>query len=294
MKAELWTIRDIMNWSVPYLKKSGSLSARLDTELLLAESLNCQRIDLYLHHDKPLNMEERQKFRALLKRRAAGEPIPYILKEREFYGLSFEVTPDVLIPRPETEHLVEIAERLLQEAAGGRTPQRVLDIGTGSGCIAIALKKQLPAIQVEAWDICEKALDVAQSNSERHEVAIDFRKEDALNDMAWTVERPLFDVICSNPPYISHDEKANLPNSVLSFEPHRALFAADDGLSFYRKLAQHAHLKLYPLGSVVCEIGYQQGLVVSDIFKHHGWLDVSLHKDLAGLDRVITARRATS
>jgi len=293
MNAESWTIKDIINWSVPYLKKSESPSARLDTELLLAHSLNCKRIDLYLQYDKPLNRDERDRFRSYLKRRALGEPISYILGYREFYGLSFDLTSDVLIPRPETEHLVEFVEGVIKKRQQTE-PIRVLDIGTGSGCIAVVLKKLFPEIHVEAWDISEKALDVAKANSESHDVTIDFRLQNALDERAWQRNDLAVDIICSNPPYIGFEEKLALHRSVRDYEPHQALFADQDGLIFYLALAKFAATKLRSEGWLVCEIGSQQGHVVSKIFEDHGWAGVSLYKDLAGMDRVIAAQLSPS
>lgn len=289
MKEELWTIRDIINWSVPYLKKHESPTARLDAELLLANSLNCQRIDLYLHYDKPLNVEERHSFRTMLKRRAAGEPIAYILGNREFYGLSFKLTKDVLIPRPETEHLVEIALSFIQEKSANNEPLRVLDIGTGSGCIAVALKKNHPQLLMEAWDISEAALHVARANALEHGVEIDFKLKNALDESAWDLHEQNIDIICSNPPYIGLEEQASLPKSVRDFEPHQALFAGENGLLFYQMLAQTAARKLKPSGYLVCEIGSEQGQAVTKIFQEHGWETVTVHQDLAGLDRVVSA-----
>jgi release factor glutamine methyltransferase len=294
MSSDVWTIRQILGWSVPYLKKAGSDSARLDCELLLAKCLSCQRLDLYLDHDKPLQAAERSCYREMLKRRAAGEPIAYILGVRDFFSYQFQVTPDVLIPRPETEHVVECALEIVRSRLN-RTSPRILDVGTGSGCIAIALKKTLPEASVTAWDVSESALAVARRNAEYLDAHVEWQLRDALAELSWTSdESGRFDVISTNPPYIGEHEIDELPKSVIGYEPELALIAPQEGLAFYRLLAELASQRLTPSGYLVAELGASQGAAVQSLFQTHGWFDIQVHQDLAGLDRVVVARRPES
>ncbi len=285
MNQKIWTIKDVIDWSIPFLKEKGSLTARLDTELLLCDVLSCRRLDLYLDHHKPLNADEKQAFRDRIRRRSQGEPVAYILGRKEFYGHEFEVGPATLIPRPETEHLIEI---LLQSFAEDAAPVGI-DIGTGSGCIAITLKKERPQWQIEAWDLSRDALAVAARNADRLSAPVHFRLQDALASQSW-VDRPqAFDFIVANPPYIAPSEKPDLPISVSRFEPAMALFAEERGLIFYRIFAQEAAQSLRQGGKIFLEIGSGQASDVSLLLEAAGWQNVRVQQDLAGLDRVVSA-----
>ncbi|MDQ3230332.1 MAG: peptide chain release factor N(5)-glutamine methyltransferase [Pseudobdellovibrionaceae bacterium] len=285
MSQQIWTIKDVIDWSIPFLKEKGSPSARLDAELLLCDVLACRRLDLYLDHHKPLNSEERTAFRDRIRRRSQGEPVAYILGRKEFFGHEFYVGPATLIPRPETEHLVE----LLLKSYPDDTKLTGLDVGTGTGCIAISLKKARPHWNLSAWDISREALTVAARNAETLEAPVMFEQRDALQDSSWDQRSHAFDFIASNPPYIAASERSELPVSVVRFEPALALFAEESGLIFYRKLAQKAVRSLRQGGKIFLEIGAGQASDVCLLLEESGWQNIAVHQDLAGLDRVVTA-----
>ena len=220
---------DVLRLSTTYLGDHGSATARLDSELLCAQALGIRRLDLYLQFDRPLDELELGAIRELVRRRGKGEPVAYITGTREFYGRSFTVTSDVLIPRPDTETIVERALLALR-ARDGR-PARVADLGTGSGCIAITLAAEVPGTEVIATDISAAALGVARANAERLEVAATFVEcswADALDGDV--------DLIVSNPPYVTTAELDGVDRDVRDFEPHGALLGGVDGLDAYRAL----------------------------------------------------------
>jgi release factor glutamine methyltransferase len=285
MSQQIWTIKDVIDWSIPYLKEKGSPSARLDAELLLSDVLACRRLDLYLDHHKPLNQDERTAFRDRIRRRSQGEPVAYILGRKEFFGHEFSVGPATLIPRPETEHLVELLLRSFPEDA----ELTGLDVGTGTGCIAISLKKARPRWTIKAWDISREALGVAAKNAEKLAAPIELEQRDALQEQSWSAAPHAFDFIASNPPYIADSERSELAASVVRYEPALALFAEEKGLIFYRKLAQKAARSLRKGGKIFLEIGSTQASDVCLLLEESGWQDIAVHQDLAGLDRVITA-----
>ncbi|WP_141736248.1 peptide chain release factor N(5)-glutamine methyltransferase [Oligoflexus tunisiensis] len=285
MSEQIWTIKDVIDWSIPFLKEKGSPSARLDAELLLCDVLACRRLDLYLDHHKPLNNDERSAFRDRIRRRSQGEPVAYILGRKEFHGHEFRVGPATLIPRPETEHLVE----LVLNSFPDDTEVTGLDVGTGTGCIAISLKKARPHWNLTAWDISRDALQVAAQNAEKLEAPITLEHKDALKDQSWAEARQAFDFIASNPPYIAPAERTELPVSVVRFEPALALFADESGLIFYRTLAQKAAQSLRKGGKIFLEIGSSQASDVCLLLEESGWQNIAVHQDLAGLDRVVTA-----
>jgi len=283
---EQWTIGRILRWSSEYLVDKGTPTPRLDAELLLANALACKRIDLYTSHDKPLTKVERDRFRGSLRRRAAGEPVAYILGEKDFWKHCFSVDARVLIPRPDTETLVE---QVIGHLQGRPEGFRVLDVGTGSGCIAISIALEFPLCDVHAWDVSPAALEVARGNAEvLGATNVSFALKDALAAEPWEGGL-LFDLVVSNPPYIAEEERSTLPTSVAAFEPQLALFANDHGLAFYRQLAERALRVTRPGGTLAVEVGSTQGEVVAALLRDRGWLDVSIHNDLAGLGRVVTA-----
>ena len=280
-----WTIQRIVNWSTTYLTGKGTDTPRLDSELLLCEVLKCKRIDLYMNFDKPVSIEERDLYKAFLRRRIAGEPVAYILCQKEFMGLVFKVSDAVLIPRPDTEILVETALSFLKK----RESRTTLDIGTGSGCIPISLAKLGQASGV-AWDVSKAALDVAIDNAARHGVGdFNFKIVDALALAGWSENYGQFDLIVSNPPYISQEEKAGLAISVRDYEPATALFAEESGLLFYRVISERAASFLKPSGRLMVEVGWTQAASVSCLLRESGWQDIVVVKDLAGHDRVVSA-----
>ncbi len=284
---EVWTIGRILTWSVDFLRDKGQTdSPRLDAELLLAHTIGMSRIQLYTNFDKPLTAHERDPYRGYLLRRSKGEPIAYIIGSKEFMGLPFLVSPAVLIPRPDTEVLVETARDALKDVES----PLILDVGTGSGCIAVALGHLLKASTVAAWDISDEALQIARENGVRHQVEIRLSSLDGLKSESWaTLEPESLDLIVSNPPYIApFDSEVGV--GVRAFEPHSALFAPPDGLVFYRALAQYGKRVLKTNGVLAVEIGYTQREQVVEIFRSNGWHDIKSYQDYNKQDRVITGR----
>jgi release factor glutamine methyltransferase len=248
---------------------------RRDAEILLSHALGCARVDLFAHPERVLSQAEGERFESLLQRRLAFEPMQYILGEQEFFGLLFEVTPDVLIPRPETEHLVEAVLRLKEKSV-------ILDVGTGSGAIAIALAYRLPESRVTAVDISPAALGVARRNARRH--GVDHRITFLESDLLASVEAE-FDVVVSNPPYVAEIEV--LEPQVDRYEPHSALYAGPTGLEIYQRLIPQARKHLRPGGWLLMEMGFGQ----SDALQHllRDWCRVSVLKDLQGIPRIVQA-----
>lgn len=288
---EVWTPLRIIQWAVPYLKEKGLPQPRLDVEILLAHALGVDRLKVYLQFDRPLNKEELGAIRELLKRRAKQEPLQYILGWREFFGFRFKVTPDVLIPRPETEGLVERALILLKGIPLGE--RGVLDLGTGSGCIAISLAKSI-SCRVWGIDISAPALEIARENA---------RILDAQDSLQWRQgdwfealqpgDPKQFQIILSNPPYISLSEKGDLAPEVRDFEPSLALFGGERGSETYRVLAQKAQQFLVPGGVLLLELHPDRSEEVEDIFKGPGWGELETLPDLQGLPRVLSVKKAT-
>jgi release factor glutamine methyltransferase len=282
------SLLEVLRKATEYLHQRGCDSPRLDAELLLSKGLAIGRLDLYLQFDRPLLEAELAACRELVMRRGSREPLAYILGEKEFRSLMFEVNPSVFVPRPETETLVEAAIELLSSLPAGSL---AADIGTGSGCIAVSLARAIPTIQMIATDRSRAALDVAKRNAARHgvESRIEFVESCYLD----TVEPPrAFDAILSNPPYIRASEKAALP-AELSFEPQDSLFApGGDPRGVYVAIARAAREKARPGAGVFVEIGEDQAELVSSIFREHRFDAVRVLRDLAGDDRVVAARVA--
>jgi release factor glutamine methyltransferase len=256
---------------------------RRDAELLLLRIIGRDRAFLLTHPDTQLSVDQQGLYEGWLRRRAAHEPIQYILGEQEFFGLRFEVTPDVLIPRPETEHLVEA---LLERVPHDR-PLRVVDVGTGSGAIAVSLAHALPHAEVTGLDISEPALAVARRNTETHGVAdrVRFLKSDLLSAVA--DER--FDAVVSNPPYVAEADRESLESQVRDFEPAVALFGGPSGIEIYERLVPQAHDVLESGGWLLMEMGMGQRKALSRLLS--GWDDVSFVDDLQRIPRVACARR---
>jgi len=283
MSQAIWTIREVMKTSKDYLTQKGISNSRLDVELLLSHALAVERIKLYTDFDRPLTVDERSAFKNLLYRRANHEPVAHILGEAGFMGHIFKVTKDTLIPRPDTEILVELALGYLPE---GR-PLSVLDIGTGTGCVGISLLKARQSVEVESWDICEKSLQVARFNAERMNVDSRYtlRIASALDESSY---KNRFDLIVSNPPYIAPNEKDEMDREVLKYEPHAALFGGSDGLIFYQCIARYCRSILSSSGRLVLEIGWKQAEHVKRILSDNDYTDIEIHKDLNDRSRVIT------
>jgi release factor glutamine methyltransferase len=287
---------------VAMLTAAGVPSAALTAELLLLHALGRDRAWLYAHPECPLNAQQRAEYSNLLDRRAAGAPTQYLTGKQEFWGLEFEVTPDVLIPRPETEHLVEVALKRLGEPR--MRPLRIADVGTGSGCLAIALATELCGAMVVATDISPAALQVARRNAARHGVGerVEFLEMDLLSSFVPTAlpsSSPAllapgaqFDLIVCNPPYIGLEEAPQLQREVRDHEPAQALFAGRHGLDLYPPLISQAESLLGDGGTLVVELGHNGAENVRALLENEVWEDISVAPDLAGIPRVFSAQRA--
>lgn len=265
------------------LSESGNNEAKLEAQLLLQHTLNVNRAWLIAHEDDCLALEELSEFNQLVERRLKGEPIAYILVEREFYGLNFIVTPDTLIPRADTETLVEAA--LVKISTSKIKPNddvRILDLGTGSGAIALAIAKHRPQAQVTAVDASQAALAVAQKNAEHLQIS---NVQFVLSDWFSALEHIRFDVIVSNPPYIEQND-AHLTQGDLRFEPKSALASGQDGLDDIRTIIDHCLIYLKPQGWLMLEHGYNQAQAVADLMAQAGLLNIDTIKDFGGNDRV--------
>lgn len=294
-----WTVGRLLQWTTDFLKQRGADSPRLDAEILLAEALGCQRIQLYTAFEEVPSEQQRTAFRELVKRRADGTPVAYLVGRREFYSLSFQVRPGVLIPRPETELIVvtvlDLVKRpsppaLLPEGEGSQFPL-IADVGTGSGIVAVTLAKHLPAARVIATDTSTAALEVAAENARQHGVAerVEFVQCDLLSgaDAATT-----FDFIVSNPPYVSAAEYEKLPRDVKCFEPREALLAGPKGTEVIQRLLPQAVERLRPGGHVLIEISPTiHGTVQELLAATPGLQPGATVKDLARLPRVVQAKR---
>jgi len=290
-ETETWTIGRLLQWTTGYLKERGADSPRLDAEVLLAEALGCRRIELYTAFGDVPEEAMRTAFRELVRRRAAGAPVAYLVGRREFYSLSFRVTPDVLIPRPETEFLVvrllDLAER--QTPAGEHW--QIADVGAGSGVIAICAAKRLENSRVTALDVSPAALKVARTNAAEHALSerIEFIESDLFS--AVPAERR-FDFIVSNPPYVAEGEMAGLERDVRDYEPHLALVAGPRGTEVIELLIGEAAERLVLGGWLLSEISPQLDAAVRGLVAADDRFELfPTIKDLAGLPRVVQARR---
>ena len=293
-QAESWTIGRLLNWTTKYLGDQGADSPRLDAEVLLAEARGCKRIELYTSFDEVAPENVRTSFRELVRRRAEGMPVAYLVGRREFYSLSFRVTPDVLIPRPETELLVVKLLDLSKAQEGRGDGLQIADVGTGSGIIAVIAAKHLPNGSFTAVDISAAALNVAEANAAEHGVAdrIAFIQSDLFTSVPCDLR---YDFIASNPPYVASEEIQQLEPTVREYEPRLALEAGPGGTRVIEQLIPQAAERLKPGGWLLMEIGHQQGNKVQQLLSADGRFDdISVLKDLAGLVRVAQARRKQS
>jgi release factor glutamine methyltransferase len=280
------TLLEILRKSAEFLRARGCDSPRLESELLLAKALGVARLDIYLQFDRPLLEDELARCRELVQRRGTREPLAYILGEKEFRSLVFEVDRRVFVPRPETELLVEEALRHFE--AGGVVNPKIADVGTGSGCIAVSLACARPDLTALATDVSEDALAVAERNAARHGVAgrIEFVKTEGLG--AASAECAL-DAVLSNPPYILPEESPGLP-AELSFEPQVALFApGGDARGVFASLARAARAASKPGAALLFEIGERQAAIAAGAAKEAGYGSVKVLKDLSGHDRAVYA-----
>lgn len=277
---ETWTIRKVLAWTAPHFEKKGIDAPRLTAEILLAHVLKVDRVRLYVDHDRPLNADELATFRALISRRLSGEPTQYLTGSREFYGRAFRVDARVLIPRPETELLVEMALDGLPKDA----PSRVVDLCTGSGCIAVTIAAERPLASVWATDLSPDACAVAKENAERLDVAA------RVTVLAGDLFAPLpadarFDLVVSNPPYIASAQIPGLQTEVQK-EPHLALNGGLDGLVLIRRIIGDARGRLNPGGLLAMEIGEDQGEAVRALLESAGYTQVRIEPDLERRERL--------
>lgn len=286
-KSESWTIERVVSWATEDFRARGLESPRLEAELLLGHALGLSRIQLILERGRPLSSAELATYRVQIKRRRGGEPVSYILGSREFFGLPFRVTPAVLIPRPDTEALVEEAlERTESRSMFGN----LLDLCTGSGCVAIAFARARRTWKIQATDSSEAALAVARQNALNLGVLpqVELRGGDLFQ--AARCARP-FDMIVSNPPYIPSADVERLDKSVAGFEPRTALDGGRDGLEILRRVVAEAPPFLRAEGALAVEIQYDQGPRVQQLFLDHGYEDVRIRRDYGRRDRVVSGRR---
>lgn len=285
-----WTVGGLLNWTAKYLAQKGSEFPRLDAEVLLAHALDCKRIDLYgLRFAEPASEEARQRYRDLVRRRVEGCPVAYLVGRKEFFSLEFEVSPAVLIPRPDTELVVTTC----LDFARGMPEPWVLDLGTGSGCLAVTVAKQHPRAKVTAVDVDAAALAVARRNAERHGVAqrINFYQGDLFAPFAAGEQ---FDLILSNPPYIPQDDIPKLAPGVRDYEPHVALNGGPDGYAVLERIAAQAKDFLAPGGHLIVEIGSpQEGPARARLSGHAEYELADTLFDSSGHARVLRARRRT-
>ncbi|HRI66055.1 MAG TPA: peptide chain release factor N(5)-glutamine methyltransferase [Polyangium sp.] len=283
-KNDPWTVRRVLTWAVDDLKKRGFSSPRLDAELLLCHVLGQDRIKLILDAERPLEKSELGRYRELFQRRRAGEPVAYLLGVREFYGRPFRVDRRVLIPRPDTETLVEVA---LERTRHLDLCARVLDLCTGSGCVAISLAKERPTTQVIGLDLSQDAVEVARDNLVRlGAVNCAIGQSDLY--AALGAPRPWFDLITANPPYIPDADIPGLDVDIRGFEPHMALSGGDDGLSIMRDVVARAPYHLAKGGVLAVEMMTGQGAAVVALFEQNGFSEVGIKKDLGGRERVVS------
>ena len=261
-------------------------SARLDAELLAAQAFGRTRVELYTHFDQPLGDPELAAYRGLVQRRMAGESVAYILGRKEFWSLDLEVDARVLVPRPDTETLVEQALELLKAVPASERVLRVADIGTGSGALALALKKERPGDEIFAVDVSPDALEVARGNAHRLALDVTLLQGDLVSPLAALGP---FDLIASNPPYIPSQDIAGLSPEVLR-EPRLALDGGEDGLALVRRLASEARKVLAPGGALAMEIGAGQAAAAMEILRREGYANVGARRDLAGIERVVFGR----
>ena len=288
-----WTVLALLDWTKDYLEKNDSQSPRLDAEILLAHSMNCERIMLYTRFDEIVSEADRLQFRELVKQRASGCPVAYLVGFKEFYSLRFDVSEHVLIPRPETEFVVIavldiVKEHFSSDTNGQSLPCHVVDVGTGSGAIAITLATELSLIQVTAVDLSTAALEVARKNATGHEVndRIEFIEQDLLEGASDTK----FDIVVSNPPYVTSEEYEALSRNVREYEPQLALESGSTGMECYQRLVPQAAARLNDGGWLVLETSPMLMEQLKTLVSETGFGEIATVADLAGHQRILTAR----
>ncbi len=299
--AATWTIVALLRWTTGYFEAKGVAEPRASAEILLAHTLGLNRLDLYLRHDQPLTPEELARFKALIVRRRLGEPVAYLTGHKEFWSLDFLVTPATLIPRPETEVLVEAVLDVFRGGGqgAGNLPSPVpplksllaLDVGAGSGAVVVALAKELPNLHWVAVDISEAALQVARENARLHEAAE--RISFVQGDLLWQFRPgPWFDLIAANLPYVPRPEWEQLPREIREYEPQEALLGGEDGIDLLERLCREAHKYLRAGGWLALEVGAGQAERVMGFLDESGAYDtLKAVKDYQDIPRVVLARR---
>jgi release factor glutamine methyltransferase len=291
--AEIWTVRRLLEWTTAFFTRKEVDSPRLSAELLLSHVLASPRIKLYTDYERPLAERELSTYRELVRRAAEDEPIAYLTGRAHFFNLEFDVTRDVLIPRPDTETLVENVLQLARHQPGMETP-RVFEPCTGSGCIAAAIAHHLKTAQVIATEICPAAAAVARRNVERLGLAdrVTIEEGDLFEPLGKMVDARPFNLVVANPPYIPTGQIETLDRSVREYEPLSALDGGLDGLALHRRILNEAAARLVPGGRIYLEIAFDQGDLATQIASGRPeYDDVRVLKDFAGRDRVLTARR---
>ncbi|MBN2030118.1 peptide chain release factor N(5)-glutamine methyltransferase [bacterium] len=280
-----WRLIDVLKEATAYLNTKGIENPRLNAERLMSHLLQIERIDLYLRFEQLMNQKERDAYKTILFRRAKHEPLQYVLGETEFMSLHFKLTPAVLIPRPETELLVE----QIVACIGDQKGSRVLDIGAGSGNIGVSLAKYLPEVSITAVDTSDEVLTLAEENAEKNGVGdqIQFILANVKQENFVQVVKGPFDIVVSNPPYVSSDDFAQLPGEIREYEPREALCDDRDGLSFYPIIAQKSVALFQSGGRLFFEIGDGQSQPVQSILKEAGYGGIQVFSDLNGIERVV-------
>lgn len=281
-------ILELLKSTEKQLRAAGVKSARREAEWLLTAILKTDRANLFLMREQRLQNDEQAKLEAFLARRINHEPLQYILGNCEFYGFDFAVSPAVLIPRPETELLVE---KVVELASSLEAP-RIIDLGTGSGCIAVSLAKLIPKAQLVATDISAAAIAVARSNAQRHQVSerIEFRLADMTQPIG-LIDSENFDIVVSNPPYVLESEKSALQPEVNDWEPAAALYVEDNGLKFYRCIIDYSKQHLRAGGWVACEMASQRSTIIEKLFREADFRHVQIIQDLAGFERHVIGKK---
>jgi release factor glutamine methyltransferase len=293
-QGEAWTIQRLLSWVTEYLGEKGVDSPRLSAELLLGHVLSMERIDLYTKFDTVVERGQLDQLHELVKRAGQHEPVAYLVGETEFYSLTLKVTPDCMIPRPETELLVQRAVEFLRTRIG---EQLVCDLCTGCGCVAVAIAKNHSDARITATDISEAALGVAAENVAEHQLhdKIDLLCGDLFDPLVLESDADKFDLIVCNPPYVSADEFEELDRNVRDYEPRSALFAGADGLGIYRRIIDTVdeYLKLDAI--LMLEIGCSQGQAVAELLRQSGvFAEITIERDFHDNDRVAVAIRAST
>ncbi len=286
-----WTVLRLLEWTTDFFKKRGSPSARLDAEVLLAHARQCARIELYTQFAEVPDEEQKIAFREMVRRRGEGMPVAQLVGYKEFYSLQFRVDHHVLIPRPETEHLVVEALDCAKSINKTDAPLQIADVGTGSGAIAVSLAVNLPQAHVTAIDVSAEAIKIATWNAEKHDVGsrIDFVQSDLLAEVAQPAK---FDLICSNPPYVSQEEYEELLPSVRDYEPRQALVAGPDGTEVIKRLLGEAYDRINPGGRLIIELSPMIADACAEWVEQISELnDLRFIKDLGGRKRILSVAR---